>query len=351
MQRRILFGEYAPSTRIPPRSDLVRDYRVSPVTVQRVFDRLVEEGYVCPRGCKGTFVSERPPHLNRFWIVFPYADADTPTPFRNALTKEALKVSRRNKVTISVHVGHGGHFREGNYRQLLHDVTTHRTAGIIFASAGSYWNETPLRTEEGIPRVALSHGPVGPKDIALVRFDRESFFDKALDWLKAQGRARVALLSGALPATYRDYFLRGIETRGLETRPYWLQSVPAHEPDHARNLVHLLLNPDQRMRPDSLIVLDDSLIASMAEGIKDAGAQVPDELAVIAHANFPHTVPCAVPLRYLGYDVSDLLEVCIEILACQRRGEKPTSLTRLLAVFEEELDRRSDVAQGERAKG
>jgi DNA-binding LacI/PurR family transcriptional regulator len=336
LQEKILLGEFAPGSRIPPRTELAKTYHMSPVTVQRVFDRLVEEGYVHPRGRNGSFVAEAPPHLNNYWLVFPDESPGMLSPFRHALTREAQKLGRKGRETFSIHVGHGGNFRQGDYEELLHDVTTHRTAGLIFATAGGYWNETPLRKEPGLARVAFSHGPEGPEDIALIRFDRQTFFDKALDRLQSLGRSRVAVLACSLPSAYRDLFRQGLARRGMETRPYWTQFVHSHGPAHALNLVHLLMHPDQRTRPDALLVMDDALIEPAGAGLVEAGVRVPEELTVIAHTNFPHPVESPLPFIHLGYDVPALLGECLKLLVAQRRGETYPHVTLAPALFEEE---------------
>lgn len=94
-------------------------------------------------------------------------------------------------------------------------------------------------------------------------------------------------------------------------KPYWQQSVNIHNCAAAKNLMHLLMNEDQQVRPDALIVMDDALIADAVEGLQAAGVSIPDDLFVIAHANFPNPVRCSVPLQYLGYELSGLLETCM----------------------------------------
>ncbi|MCC7519473.1 MAG: GntR family transcriptional regulator [Verrucomicrobiae bacterium] len=327
LQRKILQGEFAPGSRIPSRGELARSYRASPITIQRVFDRLVADGYVQPRGRNGSFVTDAPPHLHHYWLIFQDESSDCLSPFRSALTREAQKLSRKGHEVFSTHIGHGGNFRQGNYKELLHDVTTHRTAGLIFSTAGNYWNDTPLRKEPGLPRVAFSHGPEGPEDLALIRFDRESFFTQALDRLRALGRKRVAVLACALPTAYRELFLRGVAQRGMETRPYWMQFIHSHGTVHARGVVHLLLHPEQSVRPDALLILDDAMIEPATAGLAAAGVRMPEELTVIGHTNFPHPVECASPVEHLGYDLSAMLTTCLAVLAAQRAGTEYAHVT------------------------
>lgn len=337
LTQKIHVGEYAPGSRIPSRSDLAKDYKVSPVTMQRVFDRLIDDGYVCPRGRSGSFVTEAPPHLSHYWVIFQHQEPGVPAPFCDAMIREVRKFARGKDETFSIHVGHGGHFREGNYRKLLQDVKTHRVAGLIFTTAGSFWNDTPLRNEPGIPRVALSHGPEGPKDIALVRFDTQGQIDKALDSCKTKGRNRVAILVGSIKNETRAYLQQAASMREITLEPYWIQTVNPHYSSAAKGLMHLLMNKNQQVRPNALFIMDDALVGSALEGLADAEVSIPDELHVIAHANFPSTPHHDVPLEYLGYDLSVLLDSCLKVLAAQRNGEPLEHVTPLKALFEYEL--------------
>jgi len=45
------------------------------------------------------------------------------------------------------------------------------------------------------------------------------------------------------------------------------------------------------VRPDALVVADDNLVTCATQGIAASGVQVPGELDVVAHCNFPHPLP------------------------------------------------------------
>ena len=48
-------------------------------------------------------------------------------------------------------------------------------------------------------------------------------------------------------------------------------------------------------RPDALVITDDNLVPAATAGVLAAGRRVPADLEVVAHANFPHVTPSAVP--------------------------------------------------------
>src|SRR6185295_14480614 len=75
---RILSGALQPGARLPTQFDLLAEFRVSSVTVQSALHRLTADGFIEPRGRHGTFVAERPPHLNNYALVFDSHPADPP---------------------------------------------------------------------------------------------------------------------------------------------------------------------------------------------------------------------------------------------------------------------------------
>jgi DNA-binding LacI/PurR family transcriptional regulator len=174
-------------------------------------------------------------------------------------------------------------------------------------------------------------------DIPSVNVDTFSFVDKALDYLVSRGRRRVAVVLGSQPQSFHAYLAAGIAKRGLESEPYWMQSVSPHMPEAARNCAHLLMHAGQKRRPDGLIVADDNLVEHAVAGLVAAGADVAGAVEVIVHCNFPWPTPSVLPVRRLGYDVRQILSVCIECIDQQRRGELPQSITLLPALFEDEV--------------
>src|SRR5262245_45736692 len=79
LRRKIVTALLGQGARLPTRFQLLAEYQVSMSTVQGALDRLVEDGFVVPRGRAGTFVSPRPPHLCRYGLVFPSHPGDRNT--------------------------------------------------------------------------------------------------------------------------------------------------------------------------------------------------------------------------------------------------------------------------------
>jgi DNA-binding LacI/PurR family transcriptional regulator len=172
----------------------------------------------------------------------------------------------------------------------------------------------------------------------------EGFILRALDYFRARGRTRVALL--AVPGhdgRFYDHFAAGLEQRGMGTRPYWIQLINQNAAVGARNAVHLLMNPDQVVRPDALLVSDDNLVEYASAGLIAAGIRVPEDCDVVAHCNFPWPTPSVMPVRRLGYDARRMLQLAIGEIDRQRAGGAASPRLDLAAQFEDEVQARLPV--------
>lgn len=340
LRSEIVSGMLAPGSRLPGRPDLGSRFNASSATVQNAMWQLMDEGFVTVHARrKGTSVALVPPHLSHYKLIFPFGD-NTPllaarSLFWKILEEEALRFGHEHK-RISTFHGVSGHGDIAAFHQLIQDVREQRLAGLIFASSAQEFAGTPLLEEKHLPRVAVATRPSLP-GVPKLYFDMPMLAEKALDYFIACGRRKVGVMySSGLGQNYLKNLVGGIEKRGMETRPEWIQFPDPWSPMSARRATHLLMTMPIKNRPDALLILDDHLTESVAEGVLDAGVKTQD-LQIVAHANFPETYSGAVPIRQIGFDIPQLLSMAVERIDRQRRGEACEELVFLPAVFEDEL--------------
>lgn len=58
LRERIVMGEFAPGTKLPPHTELAKQFGVAPLTVRHVLARLEEDGLVSREQGRGTYVKE-----------------------------------------------------------------------------------------------------------------------------------------------------------------------------------------------------------------------------------------------------------------------------------------------------
>lgn len=340
LRRQIVEGIFPPGAKLPLRSQLQEHFQVSTATVQGALNRLIEDGFVQAQGRLGTRVTENPPHLCHYALIFPKPPSITQirSRFWTALSNEAAQLGQAQPRKVPIYYGVDGHSDTEISQKLLTDMHSHRLAGLIFAfpeEAGL--GGTPLLEEPGMPRVAVTtqaefhHLPV-------ICLDMRSFIDRSLDYLASRGRRRIALLTvTGTRAEHLEHFNNAIKSRKLTTKPYWVQCVGWPETQWARNVVQLLLHDDQTTRPDGLIIMDDNIVEYATAGLVGSNVSVPGDVEVVAHCNFPWSAPSVLPIKNLGYDARQVLKLAIDCVDRERRGQSPPKLTKVPAIFEEEL--------------
>ena len=332
LREQIVRGRRKPGSRLPPRATLARELGTCQATLQEAVGQLVEEGFVevGPRK-KGTRVTQNPPHLSRYRLIFPFGQDDWGQ-FWHALEAAARQRAKAGREFLCFY-GLSGHRDIAEYQEVVKEVQTRRVAGLIFASSADELRGTPLLEHPGLPRAAIA-GQCQLPGIPKVHLDLEGLIEQSVDFLLARGRRRIALICASVAGGMPETFRRAQAARGLRSRSCWEQFASRRNPLAARRLVELMFHSGQSERPDGLIIADDNLLTAAGEGLKEAGVRVPDDLLVVAATNFPNLLPSAVPVTRVGFDIPALLDLLVERLEQVRRGESPPENTTFPAVFE-----------------
>jgi DNA-binding LacI/PurR family transcriptional regulator len=338
LRRQIVSGKLAPGTRMPTHKELARRFDALSPTICAAMRVLGEDGFIETRPRMGTFVVAHPPHLSQFAFAYPFNPDQMPSQFFRAIHDEADRWQNPERRVLSFY-DVGTHWEEGaDYDRLLRMAQSHRLAGLIFAASpfALHYAKSPLVTMPGLPRVVISAGP-DPDGAPAIYPDLDAFLPKAFQHLASRGCKRVAVVR--LPGY--DNFSRELARipalageHGLTLRPHWLQAAIPSAGPWIRQLGHLLMQGGPGDRPDALVIADDNLVPELTAGLAESGVR---DLEVVAHTNFPHPTPSAVPVTRLGYDVAKLVTICMERIDQQRRGETPPALTLLPAVWEGEV--------------
>jgi len=347
LKQRMLSQQWLPGHRLPTRAALRERFRSGPDTIQAALDQLANEGFIEAHGRRGTFICEHPPHLCRYALVFPYP----------ALQQHHMGVSMPSVLAHAAiaHRSPGRHFEffslenahadVEDYRRLVADIRAQRLAGLIFATSPHMLHHTPVLEDEGIHGVSVaSKSEHGMPD---VYGDTPRFFERAVDYVKQNGRQRAAVLNtaqqpNALKTSNEESATSAIEQAGLTTHPFWFQAAHPMARQRIRQVVHLMMQPAQPDRPDAMIVGDDTLVEPATQGLNDAGMRVPADIEVVAQCNYPLQPPAATPVTWLGFSALSVLERCCQSLEAARRGETRQRLQLVPPLFEQEFEHESE---------
>ncbi|HCE46947.1 MAG TPA: hypothetical protein DET40_25655 [Lentisphaeria bacterium] len=332
LKKNIISGKWEPEMRVPTRRQLCARYGASPITIQNIIDQFEGDGFLRSDGRNGTFVVKTPPHLVNVAMVFPEEA-------RNSRFWQALSAVARTprsdglRIIQRFNIRNNGWTDNTDQVSLLNDVLRKRLMGIFFTSPPFLVDRTPIVTEPGIPRCALMT-PLGYPEITQISTDDVSFQAKALDYLMAKGRKRIAVIGH--PDISNLNWLEKMSEYGFVSGPHWIQGMSLGDTLPGCNLARLLFNGGKDKRPDGLIITDDNIVESVTKGVAESGVKFPQELDVIAHCNFPCIPPSSVPVASLGYDAREVLEQALRFLRAMKDGAPPVKAT-VKAVFADEL--------------
>jgi len=339
LRARILDGQYRPGQRIPTRVELLEQFNVSTLTLQKALDRLIEEGFLVARGRSGTFVTEAPPHLAHFALVFPHRDRPaSPWPrFWAALASEAERMTSAGDRRIDVFYSMYGRRDTAEYRALRQAVRSQTLAGILFCYRPRELLDSSVLRDHRVP--SWSIGGVDHPSIGEVTINSTSFMDKALDHLAQRRRRKIAVITATSVYTSAgeiQRLRRGLEQRGMTMHSRWFQALDPARPRWAHPCVELLMHAGQADRPDGLIIANDNLVEAASGGLVAAGVGVPDDVEVAAHCNFPWPTPSVLPLQRLGFDARDVLRGFLGLAEASRASGGPPGSCSIEAKFESE---------------
>lgn len=344
LRKRILSGEFGSGNRVPSVSELAAAHNASTRTAQSALMHLQESGFVTSRPGAGSFVSDTPPHLSHFAMVF----RQTPEP--DGWWSQFFVAWKREAERFIAHDGEGGRrgFRLSFFcldqrlvgtpaeRELQSGLEADLFAGLIFPNFPNALLGTAILADRKTPKVSCVDELV---DGFTVLLSDKSLPEKALRYLASRGRRRVAILvpsfydRGTLPV---DRLVRQAANCGLTTYRHWVQGIDIGSPEWAANWTEFLCRCGPE-RPDALLIMDDNLVPDATQGLLNAGVRVPDDIDVVAHCNFPYPTYSAVSAKRIGYDVRHLLHLSVETIERQRHGEAPPGFVSITSHFDDEL--------------
>lgn len=346
LREAIVAGQYAPGSRLPTCVELESAYGVGTSTVSRALRVLQQEGFVQARRKVGTVVNAHLPHVHHLAMLFPcnpehpeHSTSFVPaSQFQRALKAAADRRKEHDTATrISYYYDCLGPRTDARYRALQQAVRTHRLGGLIMTMIHATGDAALM--DPAVPSVMIGSSPTASA-IPTVGADLAAFYPRAVTRLAQAGRQRIGFLS--LRADHTEPYAQmaaACAAAGVATSRQLAQFPVQGSATSVRHALAAMLALPPGQRPDGLVVDDDHLAPDVALGIVAAGADVPRDLTLVIHANFPLPQRAQVPAHYLGYDAAALLAQCVASIAARQRGETVAPLTLVPALFEDELPR------------
>lgn len=308
-REKIISGELQPGEPLPTREEARLKFKTGSVTVQKTFDILAEQGFITTVPGHLSVVSENLPHKNRIAVVIP-GSGDL---LKNRFFLSLLHVVEKKQVPSSyefvpylVNILRSEEENDDSQR-LVDDVASRSLKGVILSTSPTIEDARLRKIQDRCPVILLSKADDGPS-CRLIVDHYVSFFEEAVKLARQTGGRRIALfLNSIISDKYMEGIMKLIAGNGLETRNEWIHGFNISESKWAANVARLLFSQDKPGRPDTLFVMDDNLVEAVSASLCEIKDLTPEDLTVIAHANYPEIVPSCFPAYRIGFDVSKIL--------------------------------------------
>jgi len=161
--RQIIAGKLPPRSQIPSLNALAEQFKTTNNTVQLAIRRLREEEYIVTVPGKGAYVSEKPPHLTNFGIVFQQQPGSMPSvsSYLRAWHEETLRANETGPYRAMPFYVAEAPASWKQQQELMAAVENHRLSGLIFPNPPFLFRNTPVLESPDLPSSCLTvSGPL-----------------------------------------------------------------------------------------------------------------------------------------------------------------------------------------------
>jgi DNA-binding LacI/PurR family transcriptional regulator len=312
-------------------------FGVSRAVLREAVEELKRDGFIYSVDRQGLYVSDRPPHLSQFGLVFSNNPSSPEwSRFSRTLLQEAIGLQQeRGDITFKSYFDTARGPGSDSYDQLLDDVEAHRLAGLMLMPGAHKLSQIPPFNSKSLPKLYI-FGAVDRGRKPSVGTDEMQLCQKMVQWLEKQGRKRIAVVAmWGNTETMAGY----LAEHGIPSRPHWLQTVARENLTDVRRVVPLLMDYPVSERPDGLIILDDNLTEHAVGALLDCNLKIGQDIDVVAHCNWPWPVASSSPIQRVGYHARHVLSASLRAIDLLRQGETlATDIVMVPALFEDEVN-------------
>lgn len=320
-------GEWNSGDVLPPRTCFEEIFQAAPVTAQRTFQILLDQGLLTADRRRGTRVCENLPHLTHYAIALSGSEKQN-NKYSKAILNAAEILKRRDRKNIESFFVMDYEANPEESKRLCHLVENRLVAGIFFTSNPHYIRYSPIVTLPGIPRAAFASPDLIDPWVLPVFYD--GLIEKSLTYIAEHGGKKIAMFlprRHTEPEKKKENFAL-LSELGLQCRKGCYLECNINTPAFAEEITHLLFSPDNSAPPDTVYVGDDNFLDYVLAAIHFRyGADAPQKVRIVSHANFPQDRTYDFPVKFFGLDVVSLLEDSFHAMDLQNRGQTPKPIT------------------------
>lgn len=323
----IASGKIPPGGKLPTYEELEKIHNVSYITINNCIKLLKNSGLVVGRERTGVFVTENPPILNRFAMIFP-KQALHENRFLQTVLKILSEEGVRRNLQFEVFPDFEPHVDNPDYKRLLSELYKMRLGGVAHFSMPDLPASCELLHFPGIPVLNASE---------CIKSDYKIYADKSCDYLISRKKKRIAVLF--LGERLIPKFIEKRDCSDMNSPDHWFVPIGKDARVSAGTISRILLDYPKEKRPNGLIITDDNFVDYTLNGVFLSRVKVPEELEIVTHCNWPNPITSVIPVKKLGFDVRIAVSIIIDNLLKSRgkSGFQKIDPLPLVPVFEEEL--------------
>lgn len=307
----IIIGRYKSGNRIPSFTEMGNIYNESRAVLQKAIEQLKHEGFLYSVDRKGVYTTKTLPHVCRYAFVF------TGSPGKNnwskfdscLLNQIPLVQNEHEGLTIAPFFNFGTDEDMTGCENFFSEAAARRFAGVIIVGE-SCSHETMRRIKKALGNIPLVGICCEDSEFLSynIRTERNKFFEKGLSYLQSIGRKKTAVLS--LSCCIADIKSHVVSNK-FPINGKWILGAEFNCPEQIDSIIELLFDYDHKTRPDSLIIENDNLFRHAMNAMSKLSLKVPEDVTVISHCNWPLENGSDYHVKWLGYDVRNMLESAI----------------------------------------
>ncbi len=317
VKQEIIDGKYKSGDLLPTREQLVIQYETSRVTLQKSFDRLINEKFIVTQGNNGTYVAEELPFKYQIGILIP-------DKFKNILFYSSIISSIQQIESDTLYkfkVYHLFDYKEQvETKQLKKDIKNHLLAGIILIHIDPpEYEELEISDDDTFPILALSldddkYRTKMHPNINYISFDYKELTNHAITSLSEKNLKNVAwIVHEFFSEENHEYLIEQCHKNNIHTEPHWIHGIVLEEHSYRwiPNIIKLLTDS---AKLDAIVVLNENILEAVISGLHKCNIRIPEDIQVISHVSFPHAFKNYIDIYKIGFDIYAFLLQGIQII-------------------------------------
>lgn len=314
-EQQIFSGVLAPGTRIEPTTELAKKFGVNPETVQIALKKLMERGLLDRRRGVGTFVRKGIPG-RKVAIVFGEENFTIlDRTFYNRLMQRLMKRLTEQGWDFRHFIATEAPERDATF----HELETQIADGEIRAVIEFCSND--------LIRGWLSNQCPVPYSLCALRADLPDMAARSLRYLYRMGRTRPVLLLGSEKECTSKEIHKAAEQAakdaGQDPQKLVFRKADSTQRGGYQETCKLL---QEGAAFDSLIVFFDSACRGVLYALLEKGIRIPQDVALITHANKGIEIFSHLPLTRMEVDPDTFATELIREITMKMAGEPYTPL-------------------------